>query len=191
MANINKESILTQEYVKEIFHYSEGFLYWKAHKKILKNGTKSSKIFKTNKGVLRRSIFFKSNSFYESRLIFFYHYGYFPEIVDHKDLDTLNNKIENLRAADKFKNAHNRGSNKNVSSKYKGVYSTVQKTYRFVKESSERKVYMYYRWSAQISYDNKQIHIGQFKTENEAALAYNKAAVKYHKEFANLNIITL
>ena len=42
------------------------------------------------------------------RLIFLYHYGYMPEIVDHIDCDPSNNRLENLRACDKSQNGMNR-----------------------------------------------------------------------------------
>ena len=35
----------------------------------------------------------------------------------------------------------------------------------------------------------KEIHLGHFKTKEEAAIAYNNAAIKYHGEFASLNVI--
>ena len=40
-----------------------------------------------------------------------------------------------------------------------------------------------------ISVNNKTVTVGQYANEIDAAKAYNEAAIKYHGEFANLNII--
>lgn len=42
-------------------------------------------------------------------------------------------------------------------------------------------------WRARIEYDGKQVYLGDFLTENKAALAYNRAAKKYYGEIAYMN----
>ena len=94
--------------------------------------------------------------------------------VDHIDNTAkLNNAIENLRWATYHEQRGNTSTRPNTSSQYKGVY--------WCKRSS--------RWIAQIRIDSKNIYLGCFKSEEEAALAYNKAAIEYFGEFAKLNII--
>lgn len=45
-------------------------------------------------------------------------------------------------------------------------------------------------WRVRIMDDNKKRKsAGLYKTEEEAALVYNREAVRYYKEFAHLNII--
>lgn len=44
-------------------------------------------------------------------------------------------------------------------------------------------------WKAFIYVDKKQKHLGYYQSEIDAARAYNVAALKYHGEFARLNII--
>ena len=88
--------------------------------------------------------------------------------VDHEDYDTLNNQRFNLRKSSNAQNQMNkipRGK-----SKYLGVW--------------------YNRGSivSKIRINKKQVTIGQgFKTEEDAARAYDEMAKKHHGEFANLN----
>lgn len=57
------------------------------------------------------------------RLVWLYMYGEWPEdIIDHIDGDGLNNKLENLRSADRTINGRNRRMSKNNSSGVNGVY---------------------------------------------------------------------
>lgn len=90
---------------------------------------------------------------------------------DHINRDKLDNRRENLRWATKTQNMRN--SSKQGNNLFKGVdYLPLQKTKPY---------------RAKICVDRKNIYLGIFKTPKEAALAYNEAAIKYHKEFANLN----
>lgn len=99
--------------------------------------------------------------------------GKYP-FTDHKDHNRLNNTRENLREATPADNARNRKPG--GRSKYLGVsYQKMFGKYEYIK--------------AKIRVNNNLIHIGTFKTEEAAALAYNKAAFFYFGEFANLNIV--
>lgn len=90
---------------------------------------------------------------------------------DHKDRDGLNNQRSNLRIATRSQNAINRTKRLNTSSKYIGVIAYNNK------------------WVARLRKNQKTIYQATFSNEKEAALAYNKEALKYYGEFANLNII--
>lgn len=99
------------------------------------------------------------------RAIFLYHRGYLPDIIDHKNGNPIDNRIENLRPCSLSENRANSVKKTKAKSKYKGVQ----------KNGS--------RWAAVV----RRKHIGNFKTEIEAAIAYNKAALKEYGEFAKLN----
>lgn len=90
-------------------------------------------------------------------------------LVDHINGDTLDNRICNLRLATPSQNMGNSKSMRGTS-KYKGVHWS----------KKERK------WVAGIK---NGVHLGYFNDENEAALAYNKAALEHFGEFSRLNII--
>lgn len=96
--------------------------------------------------------------------------GYY---TDHINGNQFDNRRQNLRVCDPSQNAANRGRPKHTdyihTSKYKGVH----------KKSANR------GWSAAV----KRIHLGTFKTEIEAAQAYNQKAKELFGEYARLNII--
>lgn len=188
MANINKESILTQEYVKEIFDYQDGFLYWKISRTVaIKVGQLAGGVSLHRSGP-RCMVKIDGKTYYTARLIFLWHHGYLPEVVDHIDRNSINNKINNLRSATVIQNSRNRSSNKNTSSKYVGVSLNHITIVNKLKDGS-CKSYSYVKWLAQISSANKRIRIGHFKTEKEAAIAFNIAAKLHYGEFTNLNIV--
>lgn len=95
------------------------------------------------------------------------------KILDHKDGNGLNNQKSNLRFCTNSQNQKNKRAS--GSSKYLGVYV------RFTKSGLT--------WVSKIKVGNKYICLGSFKREESAAKAYNRAALKYHGEFARPNII--
>ena len=94
-------------------------------------------------------------------------------LIDHINHNGLDNRKSNLRTATHAQNNQNRTSNLNSTSKYLGVY--------FYKRSL--------KWMARISIKNKAIYIGIYANEEDAAKAYNKAALEQYGEYANLNKI--
>jgi len=106
------------------------------------------------------------------RLAWLYVYGEWPE----NDLDHINhikddNRIENLRDVTNSQNHMNRSIQTGRTSQYKGVswHKRDQK------------------WMAQIKINGKKKYLGYFTIEEDAAKAYDKAALEHFGEYANLN----
>lgn len=164
---------LTQELVKELFDYRDGFLYWKIRPANgVQIGDRAASLSRRPKGN-KYVVIIKRVNFLCSRVIFLWHKGYLPLMVDHENRITTDDRIENMREASRSQNMYNKTSAKNSTSKYLGVY--------YEKSSG--------KWVASIRGSGKKIHIGYFISEEKAALAYNREAVRHHKEFANINII--
>jgi hypothetical protein len=102
------------------------------------------------------------------RLVFLYHKGYLPKIIDHIDNDRANNRIENLREVTQQQNCLNRVAHKNNKSGYKNVHwhSAMNK------------------WTVQISIDRKRRVFGYFDDVELAGLVAEEARDKFHGEFA-------
>lgn len=94
--------------------------------------------------------------------------------VDHINRDRGDNRVENLR----WTSRHNNNGNsvkwtKPCSSKYKGVsWSKGMK-----------------KWHVYIKNNGKRRTIGYFEGEEDAALAYNHAALELWGEFAKVNVL--
>lgn len=95
-----------------------------------------------------------------------------PKIqVDHIYHDTLDNRKINLRIDIENKNHQNTKKPKHNTSGYKGVCWN-----KWAK-----------KWHVGIKVKNKIIRIGYFDNLIEGALAYDKASILYHGEYALLN----
>jgi hypothetical protein len=98
-------------------------------------------------------------------------------MVDHINFDRLDNRKENLRICTKGQNNYNHGPKDRLgksTSQYKGV--------SYKKDTVNK-------WRARIGVDGTEVILGYFSTEEEAAEAYNVAALRYFGEFAWLNTI--
>ncbi len=95
------------------------------------------------------------------------------QFVDHINGNKLDNRRANLRICTNAENLRKR-SNVNGNTKYKGVHKVANRKDYFI---------------ANIGFDGKKIYLGAYRTAEAAALAYNKAAVKYHGDFACLNVV--
>lgn len=86
-------------------------------------------------------------------------------IVDHKDGNIFNCQDDNLRETNQTNNMRNRGGWGQYG---KGVYPRGDK------------------WVARIKLKTKTKHLGTYDCPVAAQESYNKAALKYHVEFARL-----
>jgi hypothetical protein len=95
-------------------------------------------------------------------------------LVDHMNGDKLDNRRSNLRLATRGDNEANKRKRRGTTtSKYKGVTK--------INDGRQK------CWRVSITVDTKQIKVGTFYSEDEAAKAYNKAALEQWGEFAHLN----
>lgn len=196
-----KEEHLTQEFIKECFTYrDDGYLIWnKRPVRHFSNEVNQRRFNTQHSGTVAGYFNKRTDSKQEGfgywrvgitregftghfklhRLIWLYHYGYLPEVVDHEDNDTSNNRIGNLRKADHAKNSYNLKISVNNTTGFKGV--------SYTKDPK--------RWKspyvASIEYDGYTFGLGHYSDPEMAALAYNLAAEVLFKDFNNPNVISL
>lgn len=95
------------------------------------------------------------------------------QTIDHINGNGLDNRKCNLRFCTTAQNRHNSSKTITGKCKYKGVsYVPKEEVYR-----------------AFIYLNRKQIYLGRFKTEIEAAIAYNTKALELFGEYARINVI--
>lgn len=95
----------------------------------------------------------------------------FKILVDHKNNNRLDNRVQNLRWSTHSQNSQNMSKHKNSSSEWKGIYY-----------NNKAK-----KWHTQIRVDGKNVYLGLFQNEIEAARTYDFNAKIYFGEYAKCN----
>jgi len=158
--------MITRERLLEVFEYKDGNLYWKVTRS---SNAKAGEIagFINKLGYSKTAI--DKKQYFTHRLIFLMVHGYLPKIVDHKDKNVLNNKIENLRGANRFENCQNAKTPVTNKSGIKGVnwHKKMQK------------------WNVQLSVNGKKKNFGYYNDIDYAKFLIEAMRYKYHKQFAS------
>lgn len=132
-----------------LYDYESGIFYWKINSKNTKIGQKAGTLLDT--GYIRITI--NGVKFKAHRLAWFMYYKELPSnVIDHINHNRADNRIINLRVVSQSINNRNRITNNNKT----GVRLMPSGNYR-----------------ASIKLNNKTIHIGTFKTIEEAILKRN------------------
>lgn len=150
-------------FIAENISYDDGLLRWIKSSNGRKVGDKVGS--PATNGYLRVEILGKKYAVH--RLVYFMHHGYMPTVIDHIDGNRTNNRIENLREADKAKNTCNSKVSARNKSGEKGVY--------FHKASK--------KWCAQVEMQGiKSAEL--FNSFEDAALFARFKREEMHGEFA-------
>lgn len=152
--------MLTQQRLQEVFSYNADGTFTRK-----KNGSQVNCNIGTRR-YLRVFVDRKAEALH--RMIFLYHHGYLPKVIDHIDNNRLNNRIENLRSVTQSQNCQNKTHHKNSTSPYKNVY--------WDKNAS--------KWSVKIMTRGTRKHLGVFGDIEFADLVATEARSKFHGEFA-------
>jgi len=159
--------MITQDRLKELLSYDSdtGLLTWLVDRNA---GSYAGDIAGTlmNKGYIHIKV--DGSLYLGHRLAWLYCHGYLPSMLDHIDGDRVNNKLSNLRIADRFQNAHNAVKRIDNTSGFKGVGLHT----------------LTGKWRARIRFRNTRKSLGLYDTPELAYEAYCKAADTLHGEFA-------
>ena len=157
-----KTETLTQHRLRELFDYFDGALLNKTIRRSqVKVGSPAG--HQTKRGYINVRV--DGRMYKAHRLIFLFHHGYMPELVDHIDCDRTNNHIDNLRACSKSQNGMNRA----------GSYG----------KAASRNVYKRgNKFQVHMKREGKPHYVGTFNNLNEANDAAAAARSKLFGAFA-------
>lgn len=143
------------------FDFEAGKMYWKwrPNERSQWNGRYAGKeAFTAKVGPYRQGAIF-GKLYQAHRVIFAAAHGEWPPLIDHINQNGLDNRISNLRAADKALNAYNAKVRADSQSGITGVSWFRRRA----------------KWRAYLTKNGAQVHIGYFTTLSEASSARAKA----------------
>ena len=156
---------LTQEEAHRLFEYKDGVLYWKI-KPAKRVSVGDVAGWRNDKGY--QNIVIKGKQWGIHKVIFLMHKGYMPTLIDHIDNNSSNNKIENLREADKTKNSLNAKIRTDNTSGCKNVNWQSQKN----------------KWQVRLCINKKAVSFGLYKDLELADLVAQEARDLHFGQFA-------
>lgn len=130
-------------------------------------GKESGVIQTSNRGEKRCKITLRPFTMRRYQVVWALHTSAWPPLLDHRDGDTLNDRIGNLRPATVAQNGANARAHRDNPCGTKGVH------YR-----ADRGV-----WLAKIRSCGRTFYIGSYQTMDEAAAAYDQYAIHLNGEF--------
>jgi hypothetical protein len=151
---------VSQERVLELFRYEDGKLFRRSDNKLMGCYTQKHRYAR---------IGIDGQNYKVHRIIFLYHKGYMPKIIDHINGDCYDNRIENLREANTYQNRQN-----------SRIYST--------SKSGVKNVYWSKgidKWCVCFSINGKRKTFGYYADLEEAKKVATSMRDKYFKDFAN------
>jgi hypothetical protein len=168
--------LLTQERVLSLFEYRDGVLIWKPRPLSDFVSTRGFRIWNTkfagkvagSRKAVYAIVAIDAVNYLQHRVIFLMHHGYVPEFLDHIDHDCKNNRVENLRPADKSQNNMNRPVQKNSPSGHKNVHWNKQ----------------HGKWMVRVQKNQAVVFGGLFSSVEAAAERAAQLRGQVHEQFA-------
>lgn len=154
---------LTAEYLRSILNYDQeaGIFTWKVS---TSNNVKVGDVAGSLDGAGYQQIGIQSRRYKAHRLAWLHTHGVWPKAqIDHINRIRTDNRISNLRDVSHKQNGQNRSTNSDNTSGHPGVH-----WYK-----------PYSKWRAEITHNQKNIHLGYFD-DLEEAVAARKAAEKFY-----------
>lgn len=148
---------LTQKKLKQTFSYDDGnFYYLKRSGKMLPGsiaGVAGPRYYMI--GIYRKT-------YRRHQLVWLFHKGYFPKLIDHIDGNSFNDRIENLRECTQHENTLNRKIDKRNKTGFRGVSISCSKDKPFMASINNPL--------------GKRVNLGLYKTAEEASASFETAA---------------
>jgi len=163
------KDMLTADQARELLTYDPetGSFFWKVRRGHMRPGDQAGNI--DSIGYVRLRL--HGVLHHAHRLAWLIFYGEWPgREIDHVNGDRADNRIANLREANRSQQGQNKAMQRNNSSGFKGVC--------WFKPRG--------RWKAEICVLGERKHLGYFDDPQLASLAYQAAAKKHFGEFARL-----